>query len=68
MAVFCIVAPCNLADRRFRDACCLHHQSDESQYKTEVLGSEPAPAHHSSSMNCPEIEVRFSRDKPASNR
>jgi hypothetical protein len=30
MAVFWVVAPCSLVDvyRRFRDACCLRHQSD----------------------------------------
>jgi hypothetical protein len=30
MAVFWVVAPCSLVQvyRRFRDACCLHHQGD----------------------------------------
>jgi hypothetical protein len=30
MAVFWVVAPCSLVKvyRRFRDACCLHHQGD----------------------------------------
>jgi hypothetical protein len=32
MAVFWVVAPCSLGEvcRRFRGACCLHHQGDES--------------------------------------
>jgi hypothetical protein len=31
MAVFWVVAPCSLVEvnRRFRDACCLHHQGDD---------------------------------------
>jgi hypothetical protein len=31
MAVFWVVAPCNLVEvyQRFRGPCCLHHQGDE---------------------------------------
>jgi hypothetical protein len=34
-AVFWVVAPCNLVEvyRRFRGACCLHHQGDDSVKK-----------------------------------
>jgi hypothetical protein len=33
MALFRVVAPCSLVEvyRRFRGACCLHHQGDESK-------------------------------------
>jgi hypothetical protein len=32
MAVYRVVAPCSLVEvyRRFRGACCLHHQGDDS--------------------------------------
>jgi hypothetical protein len=32
MAVFWVLAPCNLEDvyQRFRGACCLHHQGDDA--------------------------------------
>jgi hypothetical protein len=36
MAVFWVVAPCSLVEvhRRFRRACCLHHQGDRPDYQT----------------------------------
>jgi hypothetical protein len=40
MAVFWVVAQCNLVqiDRRFRGACCIHHQGDTPEYNTpEVI-------------------------------
>jgi protein subunit release factor A len=38
MAVFWVVAPCNLVDvyQRFRSACYLHNQGDESSSETSV--------------------------------
>jgi hypothetical protein len=42
MAVFWVVAPCSLAEvyRRFRGACCLHHQDDVSMKKMGLRISE----------------------------
>jgi hypothetical protein len=37
MAVFWVVAPCSLVDRRFRGPCCLHHQGDEPARTSETL-------------------------------
>jgi hypothetical protein len=38
MAVFWVVAPCSLVEvyRRFRGACCLHHQSNKCTSETSV--------------------------------
>jgi hypothetical protein len=39
MAVFWVVAPCSLVEvyRRFRGACCLHHQGDRNNREDSVL-------------------------------
>jgi hypothetical protein len=45
MAVFWVVAPCNLVEvyQRFRGPCCLHHQGDESSPSSTYNISQNAP-------------------------
>jgi hypothetical protein len=64
MDVFCVVAPCNLVEvyRRFRHACCLHHQGDEYSVYQTTRRNNPEDSHlHPQSVFPLKIRYQISR-------
>jgi hypothetical protein len=55
MAVFWVVAPCSLVEvyRRFRGACCLHHQA-ALMMKTAITSETSVNFHPTTRRNNPE--------------